>query len=160
MRMVVVLVEAQVPFSFKKRGYFYFIRHVPSDLSHHYASKKISYSLKTKSPRLATKRSLIAASQLDDYWDKLRGDSEQIPQQHFAAIDPVRTKEVVSSTSDLGPLLSEATFNSVNKLVAYDSGDGTVATYHYDALGRRIAIPARRASEAAALIEPSPRPAF
>jgi len=31
------------------------------------------------------------------------------------------------------------TFSSVNKLVAYDSGDGTVATYHYDALGRRIA---------------------
>ena len=109
MRMVVVLVEAQVPFSFKKRGYFYFIRHVPSDLSHHYASKKISYSLRTKSPRLATKRSLIAASQLDDYWDKLRGDTEQIPQQHFAATDPVKTKEAVSTTSDFGPLLSDAT---------------------------------------------------
>ncbi|OEU71280.1 MAG: integrase [Desulfuromonadales bacterium C00003068] len=98
-----------MPFSFKKRSYFYFIRHVPSDLSHHYAVRKISYSLRTKSPRLATKRSLVAAEQLDEYWGKLRGDSEQIPEQHFAATDPVRTKETGSSAPDLGPLLSDAT---------------------------------------------------
>ncbi|OUS07307.1 hypothetical protein A9Q96_08280 [Rhodobacterales bacterium 52_120_T64] len=105
--MVVDLVEAQVPYSFKKRGYFYFIRHVPSDLVHHYASKKISYSLRTKSPRLATTRSLIAAVQLDEYWDKLRGGSEQIPQQHFAATDPIHSIRVRRSAVDVGPLMSD-----------------------------------------------------
>ena len=87
MRMVVVMVVAEVPYTFKKRGFFYFVRYIPSDLSHHYASNKISYSLRTKSPRLATKRSLIAAAQLDEYWDKLRDGAEQIPQQHYAVTD-------------------------------------------------------------------------
>ncbi len=45
----------------------------------------------------------------------------------------------ISRTAKVGGVVEAYTFNSVNKLVAYDSGDGTVATYHYDALGRRIA---------------------
>ena len=103
------MVVAEVPYTFKKRGIYYFVRYIPSDLSDRYSSARISYSLRTKSPRLATKRSLIAAAQLDEYWDKLRDDSGEIPQQHFAATDPVRTKEVVSSVPNLGPLLSDAT---------------------------------------------------
>ncbi len=44
----------------------------------------------------------------------------------------------VSRTAKSGGVVEEYTYNSVNKLTAYDSGDGTAATYHYDALGRRI----------------------
>ena len=104
-----VMVVAEVPYTFKKRGIYYFVRYIPSDLLDRYSSARISYSLRTKSPRLATKRSLIAASQLDEYWDKLRDDSGEIPQQHFAATDPVRTKVLASSVPNLGPLLSDAT---------------------------------------------------
>ncbi len=45
----------------------------------------------------------------------------------------------VSRTAKAGGNVEEYTYNSVNKLTAYDSGDGTTASYHYDALGRRIA---------------------
>ena len=45
----------------------------------------------------------------------------------------------VSRTAKAGGAVEEYTYNSVNKLTAYDSGDGTTASYHYDALGRRIA---------------------
>ncbi len=45
----------------------------------------------------------------------------------------------VVRTAKSGGAVEEYTYNSVNKLTAYNSGDGTVATYHYDALGRRIA---------------------
>jgi len=45
----------------------------------------------------------------------------------------------VSRTAKAGGVVETYTYNSVNKLVAYDSGTGTVASYFYDALGRRIA---------------------
>ncbi len=45
----------------------------------------------------------------------------------------------VSHTAKSGGNVEEYTYNSVNKLTAYNSGDGTTASYHYDALGRRIA---------------------
>jgi len=64
------MVAAEVPYTFKKREIYYFVRYIPSDLSDRYSSARISYSLRTKSPRLAIKRSLIASAQLDEYWDK------------------------------------------------------------------------------------------
>jgi RHS repeat-associated protein len=45
----------------------------------------------------------------------------------------------VSRTAKIGGNVEAYTYNSVNKLTAYNSGDGTVAAYHYDALGRRVA---------------------
>ena len=45
----------------------------------------------------------------------------------------------VSRTAKSGGNVEAYTYNSVNKLTAYNSGDGTTASYHYDALGRRIA---------------------
>ena len=45
----------------------------------------------------------------------------------------------ISRTAKVGGVVETYTYNSVNKLVAYDSGTGTAASYFYDALGRRIA---------------------
>ena len=45
----------------------------------------------------------------------------------------------ISRTAKVGGVVESYGYNSVNKLVAYDSGTGTVASYFYDALGRRIA---------------------
>ena len=109
MRMVVQMVDQSVPFSFNKRGFFYFTRRIPSDLKYHYRTARVTYSLRTKSPRLATKRALIAAAQLDEYWDKLRDSSDQIPSQHFAASDQTKQMNPVPDQLDSGPLMSEAT---------------------------------------------------
>ena len=59
---------------------------------------------------VATKRALIAASQLDEYWDKLRDDTVHVPKQHLAVTDSVRdVVGVEKHQPDLGPLLSDAT---------------------------------------------------
>ena len=39
----------QVPYTYKKRGIFYYNRMVPSDLDDHYESRRVNFSLRTKS---------------------------------------------------------------------------------------------------------------
>ena len=98
-----------VPYSFKKHGIYYFVRRIPTDLADQYENRKVSYSLRTKSPKLAAKRALIAAAQLDDYWDKLRDDENRVPTQHFIATDPARRDSLTSGYNNLGPTVSDAT---------------------------------------------------
>jgi hypothetical protein len=99
------LENISVPFSFKKDGYYYFIRRIPADLLHHYSSKKISYSLRTKSVRVATNRALSAAAQLDDYWLNIRQQNTHVPKQHLVVSDPARSKIAKPVVADLGPKL-------------------------------------------------------
>ena len=40
-------------YTFKKRGVFYFSKRVPSDIKHLYKVERLTYSLKTKCPKLA-----------------------------------------------------------------------------------------------------------
>lgn len=101
------MTDILAPFSYRKRGYFYFNRRIPSDLRHHYNSAKVTYSLKTKSAKVATNRALIAAAQLDAYWFKLRMMDEDVPKQHLAVSD--RSSNLVDKPSiDLGPTMSDA----------------------------------------------------
>lgn len=58
---------------------------------------------------MAAKRALIAAAQLDDYWDKLRDDENRVPTQHFIATDPARQVSLTSGHNNLGPTVSDAT---------------------------------------------------
>jgi hypothetical protein len=88
-----------------KSGVYYFVRRVPSDLTHHYRSSRISYSLRTRSVRLASSRARIAADKLDDYWFHLRVQTSEIPALHLLHDKP---KAVVELEDDLGPTLSEA----------------------------------------------------
>jgi len=101
------LTDFLAPFSYKKRGYFYFNRRIPADLRHHYNTDKVVYSLKTKSVRVATNRALAAAAQLDAYRFKLRVQNEDVPKQHFAVSDKPRNGST-APTVDLGPKMSEA----------------------------------------------------
>ena len=78
------MTDILVPFSYRKRGYFYFNRRIPADLRHHYNSAKVTYSLKTKLAKVAINRALIAAAQLDAYWFKLRMQNADVPKQHLA----------------------------------------------------------------------------
>ncbi len=61
-----------IPYTFKRCGYFYFSRRVPSDLLHHYTGPRIVQGLRTKSPQTAKTRALLAAAKLDERWSQLR----------------------------------------------------------------------------------------
>ena len=56
------------PFSFTKNGIYYFERRGPSDLRKHYETRKIAYSLRTRSPLVAISRASRAPQLLDEYW--------------------------------------------------------------------------------------------
>ena len=88
-----------------KSGVYYFVRRVPSDLVHHYRSSRISYSLRTRSVRLASARARIAADKLDDYWFHLRVQTAEIPALHLLNEKP---KPVADLKDDLSPTLTEA----------------------------------------------------
>ena len=59
-------------FFFRKNGIFYFIRRVPVQLQRHYITARISFSLKTRSKKVALVRSKALAARLDDYWFRLQ----------------------------------------------------------------------------------------
>ncbi|WP_370161854.1 DUF6538 domain-containing protein [Limimaricola soesokkakensis] len=71
------------PHCFLKDGIFYFQRRVPAELRRHYTSSKISYSLRTRSARVASARAARAASQLDEYWYHLRSQDADLPGKHM-----------------------------------------------------------------------------
>lgn len=70
-------------FSFVKDGVFYFSRRIPKDLQHHYTSRKISYSLRTRSAPVAASRATRAAQKLDEYWYHLRVRECDLPGKHL-----------------------------------------------------------------------------
>ena len=49
-------------------GVFYYGRRVPHDVRKHYASSRISFSLRTKSPRSAARAASSVTWRLEDYW--------------------------------------------------------------------------------------------
>ncbi|WP_394197876.1 DUF6538 domain-containing protein [Litoreibacter albidus] len=70
-------------FTFVKAGIYYFSRRVPSELSGHYSSDRIVYSLRTRSERVAAARARRAADQLNEYWYHLRSQKTELPGQHL-----------------------------------------------------------------------------
>lgn len=74
--------DKSVPFSFTKNGIYYFERRVPSDLQKHYQTRKIAYSLRTRSAKVAAVRARRAADQLDDHWYYLRCKNTEFPGMH------------------------------------------------------------------------------
>jgi hypothetical protein len=61
----------QIPYTYQKRGVFYFNRMVPSDLGGHYQSRRINFSLRTKSVRSARQFSSAVSLKLESYWQHL-----------------------------------------------------------------------------------------
>ncbi|MBT3532090.1 MAG: tyrosine-type recombinase/integrase [Gammaproteobacteria bacterium] len=70
-------------FTYTKGGVYYYSRRVPSDLRNHYSKPRIVQSLRTKSPAIAEKASLILTSRLEEYWLNLRVKMVQIPAAHL-----------------------------------------------------------------------------
>ena len=70
------MVDQNEAYTFQKRGIYYFSRRVPSDLKDLYKVERLTYSLKTKCPKLAKTQIKDALQKLEWYWNKVRMDKE------------------------------------------------------------------------------------
>jgi len=70
-------------FTYRKGRVFYYSRRVPFDLRDHYSKPRIVQSLRTKSPSIAEKASLILTSRLEEYWLNLRVKKFEVPAAHL-----------------------------------------------------------------------------
>ena len=66
---------------------FYFVRRITVELQKHYTSRKIAYSLRTKSATVAAARAIRAGSQLDEYWFHLTAQDSQLPGRHMLRLN-------------------------------------------------------------------------
>ena len=84
-----------------RAGIYYYVRRIPHDVRQHYASPRISFSLKTKSLHCAVRAASSVSQRLEDYWLGLRLQNMDIP-----AIQLVKTDDKIAE--DTTPLLSDA----------------------------------------------------
>ena len=70
-------------------GVFYYVRRVPHDVRQHYASARISFSLRTKSHQSALRAAKSVTQRLEDYWLGLRLQQMDIPAIHLVKTDDV-----------------------------------------------------------------------
>ena len=70
------MVDQNEAYTFQKRGIYYFSRRVPSDLKDLYKVERLTYSLKTRCPKLAQTQVKEALHKLEWYWNKVRMDKE------------------------------------------------------------------------------------
>jgi integrase len=84
-----------------KDGIFYFVRRVPVDVQPYYSSKRISFSLKTRSLNRAMRACNSILQRLEDYWLGLRLQKMDIPAIHLVMPD-------AAANESNAPLLSDA----------------------------------------------------
>ena len=77
----------------KRNNQFYYVRHIPSDLTHHYSVQRICFSLKTKSDSTAVRFSKSITQRLDDYWFGMRLKNMNVP-----AEDKIKRRYVKKDT--------------------------------------------------------------
>eukprot|EP01041_Mallomonas_annulata_P028589 gene28589-50457_t len=70
-------------YTYRKDGVFYFQRRVPKDLLGHYISRKVAFSLRTRSQAVALARAAKAAERLEEHWYYLRTAKNQLPGHHL-----------------------------------------------------------------------------
>lgn len=77
----------------------------------HYTSSRISYSLRTKSPKIAEARARKAADQFNEYWHQLRCQATDLPGKHMLRLQQTEGTGAVAQPLGLSSssvLLSEA----------------------------------------------------
>jgi integrase len=112
-------VLSKIPHTYQKRGVFYFNRMVPIDLEEHYQSRRINFSLRTKSGRDARQLASAVSVKLEGYWQHLRLQGIAIPGSRF-----LKVSEQDESTDDV-VLFSEAV-----ELYLRLKGHGKPKTFH------------------------------
>ena len=85
---------------YRKRGVFYFSRHVPIDMRAHHGRSRIVVCLKTKSGNAAVKGSQALAQKLDDYWLSLRIQQAPILSVQACVANPQKASIDVPCVSD------------------------------------------------------------
>jgi site-specific recombinase XerC len=85
-----------------RAGVYYYTRRVPYDVRQHYASNRLSFSLRTKSNAGALRAAQSVTQRLEDYWLGLRLQDMDIPAIHL-----VKAGHVDNGS----PLMSEAVEN-------------------------------------------------
>jgi integrase len=94
-----------VPYTYLKRGVYYFVRRIPSDLQTFYRTDRVTLSLRTKSLHRASRASERLSSRLDDYWLDLRLKHTEVPGSHLLRD---HSSQVHKTTVTLGSTLSHA----------------------------------------------------
>ena len=94
-----------VPYTYLKRGVYYFVRRIPSDLQPLYRTDRVILSLRTKSLHRASRASERLSSRLDDYWLDLRLRQTDVPGSHLLRD---HSSQKHKTTVTLGSTLSHA----------------------------------------------------
>ena len=84
----------------KRDSKYYYVRHIPKDLTQHYSIQRLCFSLKTNSDSTAIRYSKSITQRLDDYWFGIRLKNMDVP-----AVDKVRLDNVINDDT---PKISEA----------------------------------------------------
>jgi len=84
----------------KRDNQFYYVRHIPSDLTHHYSVQRICFSLKTKSDSTAVRFSKSITQRLDDYWFGMRLKNMNVPAGDKIKLDSAINDDKTPKISD------------------------------------------------------------
>jgi len=112
-----------IPYTFNRRGYYYFSRRIPCDLQEHYRCTRVVYGMKTQSPFVAKSRALVAATNLDEYWSHLRMKKTEHVGQHL-----LRSSSELSRSSNPG--ITTITLTDALNLYLALKGKGRAKTFH------------------------------
>ena len=134
------MVDQHEAYTFQKRGVFYFSKRVPSDLKDLYKVERLTYSLKTKCPKLAKTKVRNAVNKLDSYWNTVRMDKELPCRQSLVSTTnnqsndlSIKFTEAARLYLDLKSKNKGVTFyNSVQRATRYiisSIGDKDLASY-------------------------------
>ena len=97
-----VMYKSDASYVYCRAGVYYYTRRVPYDVRQHYASKRLSFSLRTKSNVGALRAAQSVTQRLEDYWLGLRLQDMDIPAIHLVKANHV---------DDSSPLMTEAVDN-------------------------------------------------
>ncbi|WER08367.1 hypothetical protein PUH89_13705 [Rhodobacter capsulatus] len=75
-------------FLFRKSGVYYFVRRVPTDLARHHTTRRISFSLRTRSAAVAKRQAYEIAAKLDRHWHDLRMSDDNLLSRYQRKITP------------------------------------------------------------------------
>ncbi len=84
-----LMYNSNVRYVSNRDGVYYYTRRVPYDVRQHYASHRLSFSLKTKSYANAVRAAQSVTQRLEDYWLGLRLQQMDIPAIHLVKTDDV-----------------------------------------------------------------------
>jgi integrase len=143
---------------YRKRGVYYFSRHVPVDVRQHHECNRIVICLKTKSVNAATRAATEITNKLDDYWLGLRLKTMPISVAHpptlnspaAPTLSDALTAYLALKAHDKGPSFVRTATRNVGYVIA-ELGDRPIDSYtSLDAARFRDALFARGLSSSSA----------